>query len=74
MPIFFAIIKSLLQNNGIYSEMTLIDLPLKIVKHNSRGNIYVNGDISFEKSKDEKRRYRTEEAIRTDDIMKTKPS
>ena len=42
-------------------------------QENIQQEVVEDGDIGFEKSKDEKRRCRTEEAIRTDDIMKTKP-
>lgn len=51
--------------------MTLSNLPLKLLK-NSRGNIYVDSDIGFEKSKNEELRCRVKGAIRIGAVMKKK--
>lgn len=51
--------------------MILSNLPLKLLK-NSRGNIYVDSDIGFEKSKNEELRCRVKGAIRIGAVMKKK--
>lgn len=51
--------------------MALSNLPLKLLK-NSRGNIYVDSDIGFEKSKNEELRCRVKGAIRIGAVMKKK--